>query len=514
MKRYSFAFAAIASLLASCAPEQPLSSTTVHRATNRVQALQALAASDPHTVQRDATVTTYCVACHVGLDTGGHPLGVSLAAAATVFPGMFYNPPSDPAVVAVNGATVECTSCHDDGSAGFPKKTVAAELCNACHNKDYVPSDTIAPSVSIAPIHATAVAGTISVTATATDDVGVVRVQLWVGASSYAPSALVSTVLPTGSTVVFPFDTTTKADGTLYLIVRAYDAAWNFGEAFTTVTIDNTNPVVTITSPSPGALVGGTVGIATTTADAVARAELWVGGPSGTLVSSVVPTGTSFTLPFDTSAQPDGVAQLLVRVYDAAGNVGSAETAVTIDNTRPTVTIASPSSGALVRGTVEVAAAATGAIARAELWVGGPSETLVSSVVPTGSSFTFPFDTATHPDGIAQLLVRAYDPAGNVGTAETSLSIDNTPPEVAITAPADGSTVRGTVTIAAAASDGVGVTKVDFYVDGTLLATATSLPYSALWEAARKSALHVLTSVSTDVAGNVSTRAPVTVVAR
>jgi parallel beta-helix repeat protein len=56
-------------------------------------------------------------------------------------------------------------------------------------------------------------------------------------------------------------------------------------------------------------------------------------------------------------------------------------------------------------------------------------------------------------------------------------------PAVAITFPADQSTVANPVTITASASDASGISKVQFYVDWTLQATVTTGPYSYNWAA-------------------------------
>jgi hypothetical protein len=89
---------------------------------------------------------------------------------------------------------------------------------------------------------------------------------------------------------------------------------------------------------------------------------------------------------------------------------------------------------------------------------------------------------------------------------------DTTPPTTSITAPAAGSTVSGTVTVSASASDDVGVAKVEFYVDGALLATDTASPYTASWNTATATnAAHTLTSKAYDAAGNVGTSAAVSV---
>ena len=59
---------------------------------------------------------------------------------------------------------------------------------------------------------------------------------------------------------------------------------------------------------------------------------------------------------------------------------------------------------------------------------------------------------------------------------------DTIPPTIEITSPEQGSTVSGSVTIAATASDNIGVTKVEFYLGTTLLATDTTEPYAYSWD--------------------------------
>ena len=80
---------------------------------------------------------------------------------------------------------------------------------------------------------------------------------------------------------------------------------------------------------------------------------------------------------------------------------------------------------------------------------------------------------------------------------------DTTAPVVGITSPAAGATVSGRVSLAAQASDNVGVASVQFYVDGKLLATDTGTPYTATWSA-RKAAkgLHTIRARALDAAGN------------
>lgn len=89
---------------------------------------------------------------------------------------------------------------------------------------------------------------------------------------------------------------------------------------------------------------------------------------------------------------------------------------------------------------------------------------------------------------------------------------DTTPPTTSITAPANGATVSGTTTVTASASDNVGVTKVEFYLDNVLQSTSTTSPYSWSWNTTTSAnGSHSLNSKAYDAAGNVGTSATVTV---
>jgi hypothetical protein len=90
---------------------------------------------------------------------------------------------------------------------------------------------------------------------------------------------------------------------------------------------------------------------------------------------------------------------------------------------------------------------------------------------------------------------------------------DITPPSVWITAPANGATVQGTVSVNAAASDNVGVASVQFQLDGADLgAPDTTEPFSTSWNTAMVlNGSHTLKAVARDTAGNSKTSSPVTV---
>jgi hypothetical protein len=90
---------------------------------------------------------------------------------------------------------------------------------------------------------------------------------------------------------------------------------------------------------------------------------------------------------------------------------------------------------------------------------------------------------------------------------------DTTPPTVSISSPTGGSTVSGTTTVSANASDNVGVGGVQFKLDGNNLgAEDTSSPYSVSWDTTTASnASHTLTAVARDIVGNTTTSSSVSV---
>jgi len=115
--------------------------------------------------------------------------------------------------------------------------------------------------------------------------------------------------------------------------------------------------------------------------------------------------------------------------------------------------------------------------------------------------------------------VKSRDAAGNLATsADVTFTTaaplgDTTPPTVSITAPADGATVAGTVTVSASATDNVGVVGVQFKLDGVNLgAEITKAPYTLAWITSTASkGTHTLTAVARDAAGNTATSSSVTV---
>ena len=97
-------------------------------------------------------------------------------------------------------------------------------------------SDAIPPQCSItAPAEGSYVEGTTEITADATDNIGVERVEFYIDGN------LKST--DTTSPYSYSWDTTAESDGSHSIEAKAYDAADNVGSDSITVTVDNNPPV-------------------------------------------------------------------------------------------------------------------------------------------------------------------------------------------------------------------------------------------------------------------------------
>ncbi|HST46793.1 fibrinogen-like YCDxxxxGGGW domain-containing protein [Jatrophihabitans sp.] len=113
----------------------------------------------------------------------------------------------------------------------------------------------------------------------------------------------------------------------------------------------------------------------------------------------------------------------------------------------------------------------------------------------------------------ANYWVRAVDNGGNRSATSNKVSLlapDTVAPTAAITSPADGSSVYGPVTVTATASDDQAVASVDLLVDGTVVGTASTAPYSFSWNATAVGS-HTLQARAKDTSNNTGLSAPITV---
>src|SRR6185436_16302042 len=102
--------------------------------------------------------------------------------------------------------------------------------------------------------------------------------------------------------------------------------------------------------------------------------------------------------------------------------------------------------------------------------------------------FVSKFDTHGLADGAHVLTARVSDPSQNASTASVTLNVDNTPPSVSITSPAQGASLQYTIPIKVAATDaGSGMASVTCAYSGLssgVIGSSTSSPYAISWDTA------------------------------
>ena len=365
---------------------------------------------------------------------------------------------------------------------------------------DNVCDDTQAPVVSISsPSAGAVVKGMVNVSASASDNVGVTKVEFLVNGSLVA----------TDSTAPYSFswNTASLPDGSRTLQAKAFDACNNSKISATvsvTVQQDASAPQASWTSPAPSAIVRGTISLQAQASDdvGVTRVEFYVNGAL---------QGTDTTAPYainwNTTSVADGSYSLQAKAFDAAAKSGSSATVtIKVDNTAPRAFVGVPAHNAVVSGTsVQLSGWATDLSRITSL-----AFKLDSQPVALNGSYTYGlhrqdvcdvhpgdpgcpyvgwqayFDSTRFGDGSHSLEVVATDGAGLTVTAQRTFNIKNdfNAPTVSITAPANGSTVKGIVTVQASASDNTDVTRVELLVNNVLKGTDTTAPYSFSWDTA------------------------------
>ncbi|MHB8056969.1 MAG: Ig-like domain-containing protein [Desulfuromonadaceae bacterium] len=188
-------------------------------------------------------------------------------------------------------------------------------------------SDATAPVVAIStPVGSTTVSGTVAVSATASDNIAVTKVEFYVnGALQTADTAAPYT---------YSWNTASVSNGSYTLSAKAYDAAGNVGQSSAvqvTVNNDKTAPVTSITSPASGATVGGSITVASSASDnvAVTKVEFYVNG-----ALQATDTTSPYSFSWNTVSLASASYVLTTKAYDAAGNIGqSGNVTVTVKNT-------------------------------------------------------------------------------------------------------------------------------------------------------------------------------------
>ena len=270
---------------------------------------------------------------------------------------------------------------------------------------------------------------------------------------------------------------------------------------FDTIILDTTHPNVSLTSPSSEVYLKGAAALSADANDIndIDKVEFFYD-------TSKIGEDTTepYSLLWDTKAVDGGSYSLTAKAVDVTGNstISDAVT-VTVDNTPPTIAITEPTSGASLRDIVTIAADANdnNGIARVQFFY---DTTLIGE--DTTEPYSLLWDTKAVDGGSYSLTAKAVDVTGNSTISDAvTVTVDNTPPTIAITEPTSGASLRDIVTIAADANDNNGIARVQFFYDTTLIGEDTTEPYSLLWDTKTvDDGSYSLTVKAWDVAGNIT----------
>ena len=340
------------------------------------------------------------------------------------------------------------------------------------------------------------VGSTVTFSATASDPDGIARIELYVDSIWYA----------TGYSNSHSISLPNVPPGTFTLTAKAWDKTGASASANYTLTVGSSSgsanqpPSVSVTSPAIGAVypVGATVPFSATASDpdgTIARIELYV---DSIWYATAYSNSHSISLP----NVPAGVFTLTATAWDDDGRSTSLSRILTVSSSGtspppppsggpPSISVTSPVAGTVypVGSTVTFSATASDpdGIARIELYVD-------SIWYATGYSNSHSISLPNVPPGAFTLTAKAWDKTGASASAATTLTVgssssppptpSNQPPEVSLTAPANGATFTApaSMTLSATASDVDGtIAQVDFFANGGFLRTDTSSPYSFSW---------------------------------
>ncbi|MBI3713054.1 MAG: CehA/McbA family metallohydrolase [Burkholderiales bacterium] len=175
------------------------------------------------------------------------------------------------------------------------------------------------------------------------------------------------------------------------------------------------------------------------------------------------------------------------------------------DTTAPTVSASETGSSGMI--SLSASASDNVAVTKVEFFVDGAA---VGSV--TSAPYTISINSANLSNGSHSLVAKASDAASNVGSsASVSFSVNNsTADTTAPTVSASTTGSSGTISLNATASDNVGVSKVEFYVDGALKGSSTTSPYAmSLNSTSLSNGSHSLVAKAYDAANNIGTSSTV-----
>lgn len=285
-----------------------------------------------------------------------------------------------------------------------------------------------------------------------------------------------------------------EKDGVYPFTAVAMNAAGGRTEATVTFVRDTTAPNVVITSPPDGWVTKTpTVTVTGTVDDPQATVWWYYDAPPIPLING------SFIVEIPLYEGENGIG---ISAYDEIWNQGFASIRVFWDTIPPQINIANLAEGAAVNNAILTV---TGRVVdetpdTVTVMVNGETP---QSLTLNDSDFG---GTLVLSPGPNSLVFTATDRAGNISQVVRSIVLDTEPPTVAITSPASGAHVSGTLSVTIDAGDlGAGIASVALFVDGKTAGTLTQPPFTfSVNTALLAMGSHTITAVGLDKAGNQS----------
>ncbi len=234
----------------------------------------------------------------------------------------------------------------------------------------------------------------------------------------------------------------TLVSGDHDIVATVLDPAGNTGSAAQTLTVDTTDPTVTIDGGPARTTADATPTITGSSPDVADGSTVEV-QLAGQTLTTVVAADGSFSVTAAPIA-PNGTYFVFVTVDDAAGNDGNANQSLTINAIAPTVTYTN-GAVATTNDTTPLISGTSNAPVGSPVVVGVAGQTLGATVQPGGS---WNVTAAALSSGAVTVSTSITDPDGNIGTAVQTLTVDSTAPtSIRITGGASASTNDDTPTI-------------------------------------------------------------------
>lgn len=274
-------------------------------------------------------------------------------------------------------------------------------------------------------------------------------------------------------------------EGTIEITLSARDIAGNLQSRQIQINIDMTSPDILIDEPRPGIVTSEP------SIDLVVLVEpgnmVYINGQPQSLDGGKLTTSWPLT---------EGENIIILKAVDVAGNVVTETITVTRDSMLPHLLLLGPVDGLLTNDpSVEVRGETEPGMEAWLLVLDGTVE-LQNISIEVGPEGTFS-ESVDLDEGTYDLLLTCRDGAMNIATGLVTVTVDTTPPGVAITSPSDGWLSRGgTVHVTGTADTGARV-----YVNGMPVVNDGGIDHVLLLD----EGVNVVEMMAVDAAANTAT---------